>query len=116
MVTSKLLRVALATAGVALSLGSIFAMSVKAEEYKFSIQNNSDAAISQVLVSEDGETWGYFTLESNIAPDTKGEMVWGEHTNHEACSQWIKIGFEDGSVTQPKKFDFCENPVLVVGE
>jgi hypothetical protein len=116
MVTPKLLKVALATAGAALSLSSIFAISVKAEEYKFSIHNNSDVAISQVLVSEDGKEWGYFTLESNIAPKTEGEMVWGEHTNHEACSQWIKIGFEDGSVTEPKKFDFCANPSLVVDQ
>lgn len=114
MLTPRLLKVAVATAGTALSLASIFANPVKAEEYKFTVQNNTDTAISQVLVSEDGETWGYFNLDSNIAPDTEGEMVWGEHTNHEACSQWIKIGYVDGTITEPAKFDFCENPTLVV--
>ncbi|MDB9515074.1 hypothetical protein PN499_28120 [Kamptonema animale CS-326] len=114
MATTKFLKVAVAIAGATLSLVSILANPTKAEEFRFTIQNNSDVAVSQVLVSEDGETWGYFNLDSNIAPDTEGEMVWGEHTNHEACSQWIKIGYVDGTITEPAKFDFCENPTLVV--
>ncbi|OCQ99769.1 hypothetical protein BCD67_15305 [Oscillatoriales cyanobacterium USR001] len=114
MMTPKLLRVALATASAALSLVSVLAISAKAEEYYFTIQNNTDLAISQVFVSEDGTNWGYFTLKSNIAPKTEGEMTWGENTNHEACSQWIKVGFENGDVTKPAKFDFCQNPSLVV--
>ena len=114
MLTPRLLKVAVVTASTALSLASIFANPVKAEEYKFTVQNNTDTAISQVLVSEDGKTWGYFSLESNIAPKSEGEMVWGEHTNHEACNQWIKVGFEDGSMSEAEKFDFCTNPSLVI--
>ena len=114
MVTPKLLKVALATAGAALSLVSILAISAKAEEYYFTLRNDTDLAISQVLVSEDGKTWGYFTLESNIAPKTEGKIVWGQDTNREACSQWIKVGYENGTVTEPEKFDFCANPALVV--
>ncbi|MEG4391899.1 hypothetical protein [Microcoleus sp. BROC3] len=116
MITPKLLKLAVATAGAALSLVSIFANPTKAEEFTFTVENKTDVAISQVLVSEDGETWGYFSLESNIAPQTEGEIVWGEHTNHEACSQWIKIGYVDGTMSPPAKFDFCENPALVVEE
>ncbi|HLO49814.1 MAG TPA: hypothetical protein VK211_15465 [Kamptonema sp.] len=114
MATPKFLKVAVALAGATLSLVSIFANPTKAEEYKFTIKNNTNAAISQVLVSEDGKEWGYFSLESNIAPKSEGEMVWGQHTNHEACSQWIKVGFEDGSMSEAEKFDFCANPALVI--
>lgn len=114
MIAPKLLKVAVTTAGAALSLVSIFANPTKAQDFTFTLQNNTDVAVSQVLVSEDGENWGYFNLESNIAPGTEGELVWGEHTNHEACSQWIKIGYVNGTITPPAKFDFCANPAIVV--
>lgn len=114
MLTKNWLSVVVATAGATLSLASILANPGKAEEYKFTVENNTGTAISQVLVSEDGTNWGYFSLDSNIAPNSSGEMTWSEDTNHEACNQWIKVGFEDGSMSEARKFDFCNNPSLVV--
>ncbi|WP_242718944.1 hypothetical protein [Microcoleus vaginatus] len=105
---------AFAIAGATLSLGSILANPTKAEEYKFTIENKTDVAISQVLVSEDGERWVFFRIESNIAPHGDGEIIWGENSNHTACSQWIKVGFEDGTMSDVEKFDFCANPALVI--
>ena len=85
-----------------------------APEYTFSVENQTAQAIVQVLVSEDGNDWGYFNLDGNVASGETGTMTWGEHTNNEACVQWIQVGFEDGTSSEASQFDFCNNPSLVV--
>jgi hypothetical protein len=110
----SLLKAAATTAMATMSFVSILTTSAQAREFKFTIENKSSRAVTQVLVSENGQDWGYFSLTKTIQPRTTDEMVWGEHTNHEACVQWIKIGYEDGTMTEPAKFDFCKNPDLEV--
>lgn len=115
MAIKNLRKVSLVVAGATLGILTVISANPsKAEQYKFTVENKTKLAISQVLVSEDGKSWGYFSLDSNIAPGEEGEMTWGENTNHEACVQWIKVGFEDGSVSDSEKFDFCSNPALVI--
>ncbi len=112
----SLLKVAATTAMATMSFVSILTTSAQAEEYTFSIENKSSRAVTQVLVSQDGNDWGYFSLTKTVQPGTTATMVWGEHTNHEACVQWIKIGYEDGTMTEATKFDFCKNPDLEVSD
>jgi plastocyanin len=115
-VNKSLLKVAATTAMATMSFVSILTTSAQAEEYTFSIENKSSRAVTQVLVSQDGNDWGYFSLTKTVQPGTTATMVWGEHTNHEACVQWIKIGYEDGTMTEATKFDFCKNPDLEVSD
>ena len=85
-----------------------------AEEYTFEVENGTSVPIVQVLVSEDGEDWGYFSMDGNVAAGDTGTLTWGEHTNNETCVQWIQVGFEDGTTSEASQFDFCNNPSLVV--
>lgn len=101
--------------GILLGLVTTLADQIKANaEFTFTVENKSSRAVTQVLVSEDGREWGYFSLNETIRPGKTGTMTWGEHTNNEACVQWIKIGYEDGTMTEPAEFDFCKNPDLQV--
>ncbi len=113
MTTPKFLKVAFAIAGATLSLGSILANPTKAEDYKFTIENKTDVAISKVLVAQDGESWVPFHIESNIPPHRDGELIWGNVAG-EDCSQWLKVGFVDGTMSEAVKFDFCANPEIVI--
>jgi hypothetical protein len=61
-VNKSLLKVAATTAMATMSFVSILTTSAQAEEYKFTIENKSSRAVTQVLVSENGQDWGYFSL------------------------------------------------------
>ena len=94
---------------VALTLVVILgAGSAAADEYRFGVHNNTDQAIKKILVSEDGEEFGYFDIGKGIAPGAKVELVWNESTNGENCSQYFKAVFASGSESEPVEFNFCE--------
>ncbi|MDX5297937.1 MAG: hypothetical protein LPK85_03195 [Gammaproteobacteria bacterium] len=79
-----------------------------ADNYSFNVHNTSDSAIKQILVSEDGNEYGYFDLGSGIKPGATVELVWDSSTNGENCAQYFKAVFADGSESEPAMFDFCE--------
>ncbi|KGF69159.1 hypothetical protein LL06_12585 [Hoeflea sp. BAL378] len=80
-----------------------------AEEFSFTATNTTGTAITEVLVSENKSDWGYFEIGSGIKPGETVNLVWSQATNNEACEQWVKATFADGSESEPAKFDFCEN-------
>ncbi|MBC7280354.1 hypothetical protein [Hoeflea sp.] len=98
---------------VALAFGiagnGILALGAHAEEFSFTATNTTDSAVTEVLVSEDKKEWGYFDIGKGIKPGATVNLVWSQSTNYEACDQWVKAVFADGSESEPAKFDFCED-------
>lgn len=80
-----------------------------AEQWYFWVKNSSDATIQKLMVSQDKKEWGNFDVGDGIAPGAEVKMVWDESTNNEACSQWIKAKFSDGSESAPSKMNFCKD-------
>lgn len=84
-----------------------------AEEYKFQVHNNTDTKIAKILVSEDGEAWGFFNIGSGIKSGDTVTLVWDQATNGESCEQQFKAVFANGEESQPVAFDFCESDVAL---
>jgi hypothetical protein len=79
------------------------------EEYSFNVHNTTSDRIKKLLASEDGEDYGPFDVgRAGIAPGQTMTLKWDKSTNKSSCEWFIKAVFEDGSETEAKKFDFCE--------
>lgn len=98
------IRVALVAAALLLTSFAAFAD----EEYKFNVHNNTKQAIKKILVSEDGEEYGFFNIGAGIKPGATVELVWDSSTNGESCEQYFKAVFANGDESEATKFDFCE--------
>ncbi|WP_055073800.1 hypothetical protein [Pseudanabaena sp. 'Roaring Creek'] len=83
--------------------------SASAEQWYFYVKNNSNSTIKNLLVAEPSKSWGRFDIGSGIFPGDNVKMVWDSSTNNQACSQWIKAQFADGSESEPSLIDFCKN-------
>ena len=91
-----------------LAVVGVTATTVRAgEEYSFKVHNTTSSNITKILVSEDKKEWGAFSVGKGIGPGENGTLVWDQSTNNEECKQYVKAVFEDGSETEPAKFDFC---------
>jgi hypothetical protein len=82
-------------------------------DYKFEVTNNTDTKIAKILVSEDGEDYGYFNIGSGIPAGKTVTLVWDESTNGENCEQYFKAVFANGEESEAQKFDFCEEGVAL---
>ena len=78
------------------------------DNYSFKVKNTTDELITKILVSEDGEKYGYFDIGSGIKPGETMTLVWDKSTNSSSCHQWFKAVWESGKEGKPVKFDFCE--------
>lgn len=83
------------------------------QDYSFKIHNNTKRTIKQVLVSEDGRTWGQFDIGDGIPAGTTEEMIWDKSTNGESCKQWFKAVFDNDEESEAVKFDFCEKGLVL---
>ncbi len=79
-----------------------------AEEYSFTVHNSTKSLIKEILVSEDKKEWGEFDIGKGIKAGETVTLVWDASTNNENCDQYVKAVFDDGSESEPSKFDFCE--------
>jgi hypothetical protein len=79
-----------------------------AEEYSFKVHNNTEETITKILVSEDGETYGYFDIGDGIKAGDTETLVWNKTTESESCKQWFKAVWESGKEGKPVQFNFCE--------
>jgi hypothetical protein len=79
-----------------------------AGSYSFVAHNTTRVAIKQMLVSEDGESWGHFKIGKGIAPGKSATLVWDKSTNSSGCDWFVKAVFADGEEGEPVEFDFCE--------
>jgi hypothetical protein len=99
---------------VALFAAAFLFMSVSAfADYKFQVHNNSDQAIKKILVSEDGEEFGFFNIGQGIKAGATVTLVWSEEAEGESCEQYFKAVFADGSESEASKFDFCEAELVL---
>jgi len=94
---------------------TVFAFSAFADDdqYSFKVTNNTDQTIKKILVSEDGEEYGFFNIGAGIAPGKTVELVWDKSTNGESCEQYFKAVFSSGHESEPTQFDFCESEVAL---
>ena len=82
-------------------------------EYTYKVHNMSKSAITQLLASEDGKTFGQFDIGDGIAAGQTVTLVWDKSTDNGNCEQWIKAVFDDGGESPAKKFDFCEKDLVL---
>ncbi|HEV2804462.1 MAG TPA: hypothetical protein VGW57_05950 [Chthoniobacterales bacterium] len=96
--------------GCALLLTTFMAPVALSEEgdYSFKVKNTTDELITKILVSEDGEKYGFFDIGKGIKPGETMTLVWDKSTNSSSCHQWFKAVWESGKEGKPVKFDFCE--------
>lgn len=95
---------------IATGLLVVTAMNAQAADsgYSFVAHNTTKVAIKQMLVSQDGKSWGGFDIGSGIGAGESVTLVWADTTNNESCKQFVKAVFADGEEGEPVKFDFCE--------
>lgn len=84
-----------------------------ADEYKFKVTNSTKQVITKILVSEDGNKYGYFDIGKGIKPGQTVELVWDKSTNSGPCEQHVKAVYADGAESEPAKFDFCESDIAL---
>ena len=101
--------------GCALLVTTIVPPLARGEEgnYSFKVKNTTDELITKILVSEDGEKYGYFDIGDGIKPGETMTLVWDKSTNSSSCHQWFKAVWESGKEGKPVKFDFCEKDLLL---
>ena len=102
------LRSGFAALAFGIAANGLVVTGAHADEFSFTASNSTGSAITAVLVSENKSDWGYFDIGSGIAPGSTVNLVWDKSTNNEACAQWVKATFADGSESEPASFDFCE--------
>lgn len=100
----------------ALAAFAITTSSLRAEEFSFTVENATDQKISNILVSEDGKSWGHFDIGNGIAAGKTVNLVWDKSTNNEECKQYVKAVYADESEAEPARFDFCEEDLEIVFE
>ncbi|HEX2832576.1 MAG TPA: hypothetical protein VHW00_06155 [Thermoanaerobaculia bacterium] len=91
----------------------LLSATASAEEYSFTVTNNTDTPIKKILVSEDGNKYGFFDIGAGIAPGKTVKLVWDSSTNGESCDQFFKAVFANGEESEPQEFDFCEDEVAI---
>lgn len=97
----------------AIAAAAVVLMSVPAfaEEYSFKVTNNTSSKITKILVSEDGEEYGFFDIGNGIAPGKTVTLVWDSSTDGESCDQFFKAVFANKEESEAQKFNFCEDDV-----
>ena len=91
----------------------LMSVSAFADQYKFTVTNNTNMKITKILVSQDGEEYGMFNIGSGIPSGKTVTLVWDESTNGENCEQFFKAVFANGEESEPQEFDFCEDEVAI---
>jgi hypothetical protein len=77
-------------------------------DYSFKVKNTTKEPITKILVSEDGEKYGFFDIGKPLKPGETVTLVWDKASNGQSCTQWFKAVWESGEEGKPVKFNFCE--------
>ena len=83
------------------------------EEYSFRIYNNTERVITKIFVSEDGDDYRLFDIGEGIIPSTAAELIWTETTRLTGCRQYFRALFDDDSLSEAVRLDFCEPGVVL---
>jgi len=97
----------------ALALMSVPVGYARPQDYSFKVRNIGKNRVLKLLASEDGKRWGYFDIGDGIDPGETKTIVWDRSTNNQSCTQYFKAAFDDGEESPPKKFDFCEQNLMI---
>jgi hypothetical protein len=81
--------------------------------YQFKVHNVGKNKVLKLLASEDGKNWGYFDIGDGIDPGETMTVVWDKSTNTSGCNWFFKAYFDDGLESPPKKFNFCEDDLVI---
>ena len=108
---STALVLALVMVGIAFNYAQAHGTSTL--EYTYKVRNKSRSAITALLASEDGKTYGAFDIGKGIPAGQTVTLVWDKSTDEGNCEQWIKAKFADGGVSPAAKFDFCEEDLVL---
>jgi hypothetical protein len=92
---------------------AFFSPAVRADDYSFKVHNNTKETITKILVSEDGETYGYFDIGDGIKAGDTETLTWHKSTNSQACKQWFKAVWASGEEGKPVQFNFCEKDLIL---
>lgn len=98
---------------LSLALLALAPASVLAQNYTFTVNNNSDQDIVGIEVSEDGESWAPFNIGSGIGAGDSSELVWDSSTDDSSCEWRFRATFEEGYVAYSDFIDFCEDGVVI---
>src|SRR3979411_451207 len=77
--------------------------SAAGDDYSFKVKNTTKEPITKILVSEDGEKYGFFYIEKPLKPGETVTLVWDKATNGQSCTQWFKAVWESGEEGKPVK-------------
>ncbi|PYJ10865.1 MAG: hypothetical protein DMF06_04745 [Verrucomicrobia bacterium] len=92
---------------------ALFSSVALADDYSFKVHNNTKDVITKLLVSEDGEKYGYFDIGDGIKPGETETLVWDKATNSQSCHQWFKAVWANGEEGKPVQFNFCEKDLTL---
>jgi hypothetical protein len=87
--------------------------SAAGDDYSFKVKNTTKEPITKILVSEDGEKYGFFDIGKPLKPGETVTLVWDKATNGQSCTQWFKAVWESGEEGKPVKFNFCEKDLEI---
>lgn len=90
-------------------VASVSSASSAPGSWYFYVTNGSNSTMTNLYVAEQGKSWSYFDIGAGIAPGKTVKMVWDNSTDSQACSQWIKATYADGSESTPVKMNFCKD-------
>lgn len=114
---NKFKMIMAAAASLTVGLATIPASPARAEEYSFTVTNNTKEVITKLWGSaSDGSMSGEFKLSNGIQPGKPVTIYWAEHTSDTPCTWSIKAGYKDGSESASASFDFCKQTDLVFNE
>ncbi len=107
--------VGMALLSIAFVLMSFSISYAQDSNFSFKVKNNTRITIKKLLVAEPGaKKWRFFDIGAGIAPGKTMSLVWDESTNDEQCEQWFKAVYGDGTESEPAKFDFCEEDLVLI--
>ena len=92
---------------------ALFACIGGANAYEFDITNSTEVKIVSIEASEDGKSWGNFDIGAGLAGGASTTITWDASTDNSGCSWQVRASYADGSESEPKAFDFCEEDLEI---
>ena len=84
-----------------------------ANAYEFKITNSTKVKIVSIEATEDGKNWGKFDIGAGLAGGASTTITWDASTDDSGCGWKVRAGYADGSESEPKEFDFCEEDLEI---
>jgi hypothetical protein len=95
------------------AFASLMSFAAVAQNYTFTVNNNSDTDIVRIEVSEDAESWSPFQIGGGIAAEDSAELMWDSSTDNSDCNWQFRATFRGGFVAYSDWIDFCEDDVVI---